>query len=258
MHHRMRTEGVAQPEVGTEVVVTGRHIGVVVDRNRVLAESARRLNQHHNVVGLNCRDDDFAVWVMAAVDEQLTWRLTPVLNHGFAKFLRQSVEPFAITRRRDTDRPGGHLGVGEPVGVQSPALDQRVHQRVTVTAGQSGNLAYAIAVVPQSIQQRDGAGWRVEPHGIADAGVFGRIRGEHQRDTFVGRVDPTQSGVVDCQTSNPGAPFGIGNIGDQALGVDLLEREGHRDDAPVELRHGNLGGHIAGTQATVIGHPLCP
>ena len=255
--HGVSAEGVAQPEIGAEIVMAGRHIGIVVDGDWVLAESARRLHKDDDVVGLDCGDDDLAVRVMAAVDEQLTWRLAPVLHHGVAKFLRQGCEPLAIAGRRNPDRAGGHLCVGEPVRVQSPAFDQRVHQRVTVAAGQARHLADAIAVVPQSIQQCDRARRRVQTHGIADPGVFGRIRRKHQRDTLIRGADTAQSGVVERQTGDSGAPFRIGHIGDQTLGVDFLERERNRDDAPVELRDGDLGGHIAGTHAAVVCHPLC-
>ena len=116
-------------------MVTGRHIGVVVDGDRVLAESARRLHEDHDVVGLDCRDDDLAVRITTAVDEQLTRRLTPVLHHGVAQFHRQGGEPLAVACRRYADRPLRHLGVGEPIGVQSSAFDQRVHQRIAVAAG---------------------------------------------------------------------------------------------------------------------------
>ena len=197
VYHRVGAEGVPQPEVGAEVVVAGRHIGVVVNGDRVLAESARRLHEDHDVVGLDCRNDDLAVRIAAAVDEQFTRRLTPVLHHRVAKFFRQSAEPFAVACRRHADRPLRHLGVGEPIGVQSPAFDERVHQRIAVATGQSGHLADAITAVPHCVEQCQRAGWSVQSDGIADAGVLRRIRREHQRDPLIRGTDSAQGGVID-------------------------------------------------------------
>lgn len=61
----------AQPAVRRQVVVTGRQVRIVVDRHRVVAEPTRRLDHHHHIAGLHCRDHDFTVGVAAAIDEQL-------------------------------------------------------------------------------------------------------------------------------------------------------------------------------------------
>ena len=70
----------SQPAVGGQVVVAGRQVGIVVDRDGVLAEAARRLDHQHDVAGLHCGDDDLAVGIVAAVDEQLAGRRAPVLR----------------------------------------------------------------------------------------------------------------------------------------------------------------------------------
>ena len=59
--HRVGAELPLQPAVGGQVVVRRRKIGVVVDRDRVLAEAARRLDQDHHVAGLQRGRDDLAV-----------------------------------------------------------------------------------------------------------------------------------------------------------------------------------------------------
>ena len=61
VNHRMRAEFVGQPAVRRQVVVARRQVRVVVDRDRVLAEATRRLNHHHNVVGLQRGQHDLAV-----------------------------------------------------------------------------------------------------------------------------------------------------------------------------------------------------
>lgn len=71
MHHGVRPEPGVQPAVGGQVVVAGRQVGIVVDGDRVLAEAAGRLHHQHHVVRLDCRDHDFTVGVVTAVDEQL-------------------------------------------------------------------------------------------------------------------------------------------------------------------------------------------
>ena len=117
VHHRMRTEAVPQPEVGGQVVVAGRQIGVVVDGDRVLPEPTRRLHQDHDVIGLDCGDSDLAVRIAAAVDEQLSRRRSPVLHHRLAQLTGQRLEPPPIVRRRYPDRSFGQLRVGQPVWV---------------------------------------------------------------------------------------------------------------------------------------------
>ena len=238
--------------------MAGRQIGIVVDGDRVLTESARRLDQDHDVVGLDCGDDDLAVGVAAAVDEQFARRRTPVRDHRVGQLGGQRREPLAVACGRDPDRVAGQLTVGEPVGVLAAAFDERVHQGVTVSSVDAGDLADAVAGIAQRVQQCDGAGRGVQPDRVADPRVFGRVRREHQGQPLVGRRDAAQGGVLDGQAGHPGAPLRVGHIGDQAVGVDLLERERDRDDAPVEFRHRHLGGDIQRAQAVVVVRPGCP
>ena len=77
VHDGVRAESGIQPPVGGQVVVAGRQVRVVVDGDRVLAEAAGRLDHQHEVAGLHCGDDDLAVGIVAAVDEQLPRRRLP-------------------------------------------------------------------------------------------------------------------------------------------------------------------------------------
>ena len=54
----------AQPAVGGQVVVARRQVRVVVDRDRVLAEAARRLDQEDDVAGPQRGEHDLAVGVV--------------------------------------------------------------------------------------------------------------------------------------------------------------------------------------------------
>lgn len=129
-----------KPVIGGQIVVTGRQIGIVIDGDRVLAESTRRLHHQHQVVGLYCGDDDFTVKVTAAVDEQFPGRRTPVPGHHVGQLSGQRGEPLAVVGRRHPDRVGGQLLRGEPVGVLSAALDQGVDQRVAVAGLDTGQI----------------------------------------------------------------------------------------------------------------------
>ena len=70
------------PAVGGQVVVRGRQIGVVVDRDGVLAEAARRLDEDQQVAAAQGGEHDVALRVAAAVDEHLAGRRAPVLLDG--------------------------------------------------------------------------------------------------------------------------------------------------------------------------------
>ena len=53
---RPRRKPRADPVVGGQIVVARRQVGVVVDRDRVLAEAPRRLDHQHDVAGLQRGD----------------------------------------------------------------------------------------------------------------------------------------------------------------------------------------------------------
>ncbi len=139
VHDRVGAEAGVEPVVGGQVVVAGRQVGVVVDRDRVLAEPPRRLDHQHDVAGLHCGDDDLAVGVVAAVDEQLAGRRAPVLDDRVGEFCWQRGEPVAVVLGRHPDRVACQLPLGEPVGILAAALDQRVHQRVAVAGVDAGD-----------------------------------------------------------------------------------------------------------------------
>ena len=256
VHYCVTTESGVQPVVGGEVMVAGRQVGVVVDGDGVFPEPAGRLHHQDQVPGLHCGDDDFAVGVVCAVDEQVSGRRSPVPRHRVGQFGGQSGEPVAIVLGGHPDRVAGQLPFGEPVGVLSAAFDQRVDQRVAVAGFDAGQVAHPVPVLAHRPQQRDRAGRGVQPDRIADAGVLGGVGREHQGDPLVGRSDVPQLRVSHRQARDPRAAFRVGDIGDEPVVVDFLERERDRDDAPVELGHRHLGGHVERAEAVVVVHPV--
>ena len=69
VHDGVRAEDGVEPAVSGQIVIAGRQIGIVIDRDRVVPETARRLNHQHDVARLHCGDHDLAVTVGAADDE---------------------------------------------------------------------------------------------------------------------------------------------------------------------------------------------
>lgn len=115
-----------------------RQIRIVVDSDGLFAESTGRLDHEHDVVESQCRDDDFAVRILRAVDVQLSGRCAPMLFDAAAQFLGQGGEPFAVLRCRDADRIALELLGSEPVGILAAGRDQGMDQRVASFAARPG------------------------------------------------------------------------------------------------------------------------
>jgi hypothetical protein len=244
-------------------VVRGRQIGVVVDRDRVLAEAARRLDEDQQVAAPQGRQDDVAVRVPAAVHEHLTGRRAPVLLDGFPQFPGQTRVPAAVVGGGDAYGVAGELLLGEPVLVVAARLDQCPDQLVAVAGDQAGDVglgavrrAEVVALGTQAAQHCYGAGRGVEADGVADTGVLGGVRGQHERKPLVGGRDVPQPCVTYGDARDARGPLRVGDVGGQAVGVDLLEGERHGDQPPVELRHRDLAGRVKGRDTLVVALPL--
>ncbi|SCG10355.1 hypothetical protein GA0115255_128022 [Streptomyces sp. Ncost-T6T-2b] len=165
--HRVRAEtvvlgGSGDPAVRGQVVVGRREIGVVVDRDRVLAEAARRLDEDEQVPAPQGREDDVALRVGGAVDEHLAGGRAPVLLHRLPQLLREFGEPAAVVGGRDPDRVLRQLLLGQPLLVVAARLDEGIDQLVAVAGDQARDLLLGAEVVPlgaQAAQQGHGA-WR--------------------------------------------------------------------------------------------------
>ena len=152
VHDRIGAKARVEPVVGGQVVMAGRQVGVVVDRHRVVSEPPRRLHHQHDVAGLDCGDNDFALRIAAAVNEQPSRRLPPVLQHPVLEFGWQRFEPLPVLGARHADRVALELACGQPVRVLSPALDECVHQRVTIAGVKARNLAEPVAALAHRLQ----------------------------------------------------------------------------------------------------------
>jgi len=214
VHHRVRGELLPQPVVGGQVVVAGRQVRVVIDRDRVRAEAARWLHHHHHVARPQRGQHDLAAGVVAAVDEQLTrWR-PPVPGDRLAQLRVEGGEPGLVVAGADPDRIARQLILGQPRLVLPARRDDRVDQRVAVAVGHPGDLVAAdvIAGLGHRRQQPDHRRGRVQPDGVANAGVLGRVRRQHDDDPPLARGDMPQPRVPDRDAGHPRGPLRIGDV----------------------------------------------
>ncbi len=128
----------------------------------------------------------------------------------------------------------------------APGGDQRVDELVAV-----GEVVLdGVAGRAQALEQRDGAGRRVEADGVADARVLGREAREHDHDARVGRVERPQPRVPGGQLRQPRAALEVGGVvqdrrSHRRLALErLLEAHRRPDDAPVELGDRDLHGGV--------------
>ena len=152
----------------------------------------------------------------------------------------------------------GQLHLGEPFLVLAAGRDERMDQRVAglgqVVELQTGDLpgrTEVVARVAHLAQQADRRHGGVEADGVADPAVLGRVCRQHQHDLAVARRDVAQAGVGDRDAGDAGAALGVSDVARQAVLVDLLEREGCRDDATVELGDRDLVGRVERGDAVV-------
>ena len=244
-----------EPAVGAQVVVRRRQVGIVVDRDRVLAEAAGWLHDQHDVAATQGGDDDGV-----PVDVQLTGRRTPVRLDALAEVVGQRVEPARVGRRGDPDRVAGQLLLGQPVGVLPAGVDEGVDQRVPVLLGDAGEagsvlVLNGVAGLGHGPQQRDRGRRGVEADGVADPGVLGRVRRQHQHDPLVRVRDVPQPGVAHGDAGDAGRALGIGHVDREPVGVELLEGERHGDQPAVELGDGDLGRDVERREAVVAARP---
>ena len=236
-----------QPAVRREVVVRRRQVGVVVDRDGVLAEAARRLDGEHDVAVLQCCQHD-----LVAVDVERPGRGAPVLDHRLLQRDGQRREPGAVVGERHARDRRAQLVLGEPLDVVAAGGDERVDELVPVLR----ELADVVARRAHGLQQQDGGGRGVEADRVADAGVLGRVRRQHQRDPLVGVRDGAQPGVADGDAGDAGRALGVGDVDRHAVLAGLLERERHGDEPPVELRDRHLHRRVDRRGAGVGGVPV--
>ncbi|SCD36614.1 hypothetical protein GA0115246_100832 [Streptomyces sp. SolWspMP-sol7th] len=230
----------------------------MVDRDGVLAEAARGLDEDEEVPEAERGEDDVALRVRAPVDEHLAGRGPPVLLDRLAQLLGERGEPAAVVGGGDADRVGRELFLGEPVPVVAARVDERADQLVAVAGLDAGHRlrAEVVALGEEAAQQGDSARGGVETDRVADAGVLGGVRGQDEREALVGRGDVAQAGVAHGDPGDARGALGVGDVGGEAVGIDLLEGEGDGDEAAVELGYGDLAGGVERRDALVVLRPV--
>ena len=119
-------------------MVARRQVGVVVDRDRVLAEPARGLHHDHDVLADQGGEDD-RLLAGRVVEEHLARRRAPVLLDALAEVGGQGREPGGVLGGVDADRVGRHLLLGQPVLVVPAGGDQGADQQVAVVLLEAGD-----------------------------------------------------------------------------------------------------------------------
>ena len=138
VHHGVRAELVPQPAVGGEVVMARGQVRVVVDRDRVRAEAAGRLDHDGDVARAQRGQHDLAVGFLAAVDEQVAGGFAPVLGDRCLQVFIERREPGAVVGGADPDRVAGQLFLGQPGLVLAAGGDDGVDEGVAVLFFQAG------------------------------------------------------------------------------------------------------------------------
>jgi hypothetical protein len=257
VHEGVRREHRAQPPVRGEVVVRRGQVRVVVDRDRVLPEAPGRLHHHHDVACPQRGEDD-----VVAVHEQRARGGAPVLLHRLAQVAGQGLEEGPVVGGRDAHRIARQLLLGEPVRVLAAGGDECVHQCVTIQVRDARQgvraveRADVVAMPGHRGQQADDRRGGVEPDGVADAGMLGRVGGQHHDDPPLDGRGVPQPGVGDRGAGHAGRPLGIGDVVRQSVGVGLLERERHTDQPAVELGDRDLVADVERGETVVIGRPV--
>ena len=142
---------------------------------------------------------------------------------------------------------------GQGIGVVAAPLDDALHQFVAV----GGDVLDTIAGPLQGVQKVDGRRRGIQAHGVADAGILGGVVAEDDGNALVGVGLAAQGGVAGGQPGQVVHAVGHGNIALDAPGGQtggtarsvLLEGHGHRDDASVEFREGNVHRRVNRSQA---------
>ena len=143
-------------------------------------------------------------------------------------------------------------------------LNDRVHEGIPIQItvdGEPGNVVHITKVVAglvQGPQHPQGRQRGVQPHRVTDAGVLGRIRGEHEHQLLLPVRNMPQPGMPVGNTGQAGAPLRIRHIGNQPLGVIFLKRERHGNQPAIKLGHRNLRRHIPRAQPLIRFFPLGP
>ena len=231
------------PAIAGQVVVGRRELGVVVDRDRILAVAARWLDRHEHVAELESGDDEVLV---GSVDILISRGRAPALLDRVAQFDWQRPVPGLVVGDGVAERGAREMRVGEELGVMAAGGDQGVDQLIAV-----GEVVLdAHSVLLERGQQPQRTGRRVEPDRHPDPGVLGREAREQHRHAALRGCDLAQAGMPDREAGGAGTALRVRDVsGDRhpdrrAGGVAFLERDHAGQQASVELGDRHLRGGV--------------
>ncbi len=241
----VRPPFVAQPAVERVVVVRGRQVGGVVDRVRIHAVAARRLQRDEGVAVFHAREHELAV-----VHVGVARCVAPALPHLVLQRRGQVAEPRGVARGRH-----GGDGLGELIGAEvglvvGAAVDQGVDQRVA----RLGQAVDAVALCLHGTQQGQQRSGRVQPDRVADLRSLAAGIGEEEGDALGRHRCAAQGHLPRHDAGHAPDPVGQRRIG--GLVVFVLERHRHADDAAVELRQRHVHGRVERVEAALRRRPL--
>ena len=164
----------------------GREVRVVVDRDRVLAVAARRLDGDEHVAEVEPGEHE-----VVAVEVALAGRRAPRLDHGVAQRVRERREPARVVGdRQPRAAPRASCVVREELLVVAAGGDQRVdraRRRRRSRARRGSRPPQRVAAAPSR--------WPAcRARRRCRAGVLGREGGEHDRGALLARGRASAAG----------------------------------------------------------------
>ena len=261
VHDSVRPKHLTQPKIGAQIVVVRGQIRVVVNPHRVIAKPARRLHHHHHIAELQAGNINL---LRVRVHIVRAGGRAPMLRHLLLHGFGQGGEKLLVGVGGQLQRVRGQHLLGQPLWVVPAGLNDCVHEGVPIQItvdGEPGNVFHITKVVAglvQGPQHPQGRQRGIQPHRVTDAGVLGRIRGEHEHQLLLPVRNVPQPGMPVGDTGQAGAPLRIRHIGNQPLGVIFLKRERHGNQPAIKLGHRNLRRHIPWAQPLIGFFPLGP
>ncbi len=211
-------------------MVGRRQIGLVIDRIRVHAVTARWLQRNEGIAQLNASQRQMIIMHIGYAR-----RRPPLRRHFLLHLQRQIVKPRRVLRRRHaSDRVRQLLGA-KPGIVVGAAVNQRMNQRGAVF----GQLVDAITGVAHRAQDAHQRCRRVEANCIADLRCLAVGIGKNKGHALVRIGQPFQPRETRRKTCHARHAIGQWFVFDRLVGHaggPRLERHRDGDDAPVELR----------------------
>ena len=231
-------ESLAQPGVEREIAMRRNEVRVMIGGGGVDVVAARRLHAEDDIAESRDGESESAVG-----DARIGLGGAPAAGHRGANRLRQAGERPFVGRDRIAD--GAARG------------DRPTHERAAV----GGDVAHLVAGGGEGAQGLQHAGGGVESDAVADAPVARRIIGEHDGDPAPARRGAAQACPGGREGGDELHAVGHGFGGDdRTLRARVprgfgLERDGAREQAPVDLRQGHVHGDVARGQALGAGAP---